>query len=721
MIQQIRKPAHGVAPKVACLALAAAFAAPAWGDDEDEFVARLTKPESTITLGVGHVSGDNQRFGVYNGLNREGTVGIGAFSLVKRDDASGTWFRAEGRNLGREQAEVRLEHERQGHWRYFVEVDQMTRAASYDVYSRLQGVGGNSLSYPATAGAQTRSTTLLPEFKTERVASRLGLTHLFTPELEIKLLFQNVEKKGERLFGRGTPSVQEFLAEPINSITRQVDLVLNYTGDKLQLSGAYYGSWYLNADNQLNVTGGDTALRTAAGPNLPFSVIALPPDNFAHQFDLTGGYQFTDTTRGNFTLAYTQARQIDSFPAVPAPTAGALPTGGLNRSGRSDLGGRLDTTLVNLNLTSRPIKELFLLGSYRYEDRHDRTAVARYINVTAFPASTDGFNEPRSLKVKTGKVEASYQLPQGFRLTAGIEAEEKEHSTAGVRVVGYRDKTDETSYRLELKRSISESINGALAYIHSERTGSSYRPLQQINAAGALVANTYSNRLQPIYIADRDRDRIRLFADWTPVDPLTIQLALEDSRDSYGPGRDAGNLGSRSGSARLYSVDASWTVSERWRANAWLSRNETRMNQADCVGVGASTACSAATYWTSALNNHVNAVGIGVRGKVTAAVDVGADAVVSRDKSVYNLGGAATSLPDIKYDQTTLKFFGRYALDKDTSLRLDYIFDHRKNNDWTWNGTPASGPYLYTDGTTLFQRPEDKVHFFGVSVSYAFR
>ncbi len=332
MIQQIRKSGHGVAPKVACLALAAAFAAQAWADDEDEFVARLTKPESTITLGVGHVSGDNQRFGVYNGLNREGTVGIGAFSLVKRDDASGTWFRAEGRNLGREQAEVRLEHERQGHWRYFVEVDQMTRAAPYDVYSRLQGVGGNSLSYPATAGAQTRATTLLPEFKTERVASRLGLTHLFTPELEIKLLFQNVEKKGERLFGRGTPSVQEFLAEPINSITRQFDLVLNYTGDKLQLSGAYYGSWYLNADNQLNVSGGDTALRTAAGPNLPFSVIALPPDNFAHQFDLTGGYQFTDTTRGNFTLAYTQARQIDSFPAVPAPTAGALPTGGLNRS-----------------------------------------------------------------------------------------------------------------------------------------------------------------------------------------------------------------------------------------------------------------------------------------------------------------------------------------------------------------------------------------------------
>lgn len=719
MYKHNRKDFCGSAPTALCLALALAFAGSARAEENDA-VARLIKPESNFTLGLGHVSGDSQRFGVYGGLGKEGTLGFGAFSIVNRDDATGTWFRAQGRSMGRDNAELRLEHERQGHWQYFLELDQMTRVSPYEVYSRLQGFGSNNLSYPATAVAQPRATALLPDFKTERIGTKLGLTHLFSPELEIRVLFQNVEKKGERLFGRGTPSVQEFLAEPINSITRQLDVALNYTGERFQISGSYYGSWYQNANNQLNIAGGNSAFTTPGGTSIPFTAMALPPDNFAHQIDVTGGYQFTSTTRANFTVAYTQARQFDSFPAVPA--AAVTPTGGLNMSGRSDLGGKLDTTLVNLGLTSRPLKDLFLLGSYRYEDRHDQTSVARYINVTFPPnSSTNGFNEPRSLTVKTGKLEASYQLPLGYRVSAGLENEEKEHSMAGVRVVGYRDKTKETSYRLELKRAISESINGSIAYIHSDRTGSSYRTLQQINASGPVV-NSYSNRLQPIYIADRDRDRVRIFADWTPLDPLTLQFALEDSRDVYGPGRDASNLGARSGGARLYSMDASWTINERWRANAWVSRSETWMNQADCVAPASATAvCSAASYWTSALNNHVNAIGVGLRGKVTGTIDIGADAMASRDKSIYGMAGAASPLPDIRYDQTTLRLFGRYALEKDTSLRLDYVFDHRRNNDWTWNGTPSSGAYLYTDGTYLYQRPDDKVHFIGLSVSHAFR
>ena len=699
--------------KAVSVAVALAFSAAAWSD-EDEVVTRLIRPESTVGLTVGRVSDTSQRFGVYNGLNKEGNVGIGEFSLVRRDDETGTWFRAQGRNLGLSNAELRFEHERQGQWQYFLEVDQLTRTTPYEVRSRIQGAGTNNLNIPA-AGV----IGLLPDVKTERLGSKLGFSHIFSPELEVRMLFQNVNKKGTRLFGRGTNtgSVQEFLLEPIDSTTRQLDMVLNYTGDKLQLSGGYYGSWFRNANTQLNIAGGNAALSAAAGPNLPFTVISLPPDNFAHQLDLTGGYQFTEKTRGSFTLAYTRALQVDNFASVPAPTIAGLglPAGGLNMSGRNDLGGRLDTTLINLGLTSRPIKDLFLLGNLRYENRQDMTAVAKYINVTATNSTTDGYNEPRSLKVSSGKFEASYHLPLGYRVTGGVEAEQKAHSTAGIRVVAYRDKIDEISYRVELKKAVAESLNGSIAYIHSDRTGSAYNTLQTYNAVTGVSPGTtaYSNRIQPIYVADRKRDKLRIFADWSPLDPLNFQFAFEDSRDNYGAGRDSLDIGVRSGSARLYSVDASWTVNDNWRANGWVSRNETRMRQAD--------GNTAATYWTSDLKNNVDSIGLGLRGKITTAIDIGADALVSRDTSIYGLGGAATSLPDIKYEQTTLKFFGRYAVDRDTSVRLDYVLDYRKTNDWTWNGTPTSGAYQYTDGTTLTQRPDDKVHFIGVSVNYAFR
>jgi MtrB/PioB family decaheme-associated outer membrane protein len=686
-------------------------------DDLDPEVLRLIKPESSFSLGIGSVSTDNQRYGMYNGQHESGVFGIGEFSLVRRDDVTGIWLRAQGRNLGIPQAELRLEHERQGHWQYFVEFDQFTRYSPYTLYSNLQGVGTNTLTYPSTSGAQPRSNSRQSDLRTERLNAKLGYNHLFSPELELRVLFQNTEKKGGRLFGRGNSTAQEFLVEPIDTVTRQLDVIVNYTGSRLQLSGGYYGSLFQNANTQLDIAGGDSALRTATGPNLPFTVISLPPDNIAHQLHLAGAYQFAEKTNGTFKLAYSTASQHDSFASVPAPTSGALPTGGLNMSGRSDLGGKIETTLINLGLTSRPIKNLSLLANVRYEDRNDATPIARYINVTSATSTTDGYNEPRSLTTLSGKFEATYQLPAGYRLTAGVDYEEKERSISGVRVVGYRERTEEISERIELKKSLAEDINGSIAFIHSDRTGSSYGTLQTWNATtGQFVPGlSYSNRIQPIYVADRVRDKIRLFGDWTPVDPLNIQLAVEGSADNYGAGRDSLDVGVRQGSAQLYSLDATWTISEKWRVNGWVSRSTTTMNQAD--------GNSAVTLWTAALNNQTDTVGLGMRGRLTGAIDVGADAMVSRDASEYRHGGAAAStpIPDIHYDQTTVKLFGRYALDRESNIRLDYVFDQRKTDDWTWNGTATSGAYVYTDGSWLYQNPNQKVHFFGLTYNYTFR
>lgn len=701
---------------VAATLIAFSTAGLAADEDLDPEVLRLIRPESTVSLGLGSVSGDSQRYGMYNGQHDSGIFGIGEFSLVRRDDATGTWLRAQGRNLGIPQAELRVEHERQGHWQYFVEYDQSTRYSPYTFYSNLQGVGSNSLSYANTNTAQPRSTAKLPDMSVERQNARLGFNYQFSPDLEFRVNFQNTEKKGERQFGRGTPSVQEFLVEPIDWVTRQLDVVLNYTGNKFQLSGGYYGSLFQNANNQLNIDGGNTALRTAASPNLPFTVMSLAPDNIAHQFHLTGAYQFTDKTRGTFKVARTLASQRDSFVSVPAPT-GAIPTGGLNMSGRGELGGRLDTTLVNLGLTSRPMKNLSLLANVRYEDRNDNTAVARYINVTSAASSTDGYNEPRSLSTLNGKFETSYQLPAGYRVTGGIDYEEKERSISGVRVVGYRARTQEISERIELKKSLAEDLNGSLAYIHSDRSGSAYGILQTYNATTGNVnpGASYSNGMQPIYIADRIRNKVRLFTDWTPLEPLNLQLAAESAEDNYGAGRNSLDIGVRRGSAQLVSLDATWAINDKWRVNGWLSRNVTRMDQAD--------GSSAATLWDASLINRTDTIGIGLRGKLTGTIDVGADAMLGRDKSEYKQAGAAANsqIPDIRYDQTTIKFFGRYALDKESNLRLDLVFDHRKTNDWTWNGAGSSGAYVYTDGSWVYQDPNQKIHFIGLTYNFAFR
>lgn len=726
------------APRFALKTLTAAILLALGGTamaDTDDEVARLITPESSVSLGAGYVNRDSQRFGMYNGLFREGSVGLFDFSYVKRDDDTGTWLRASGRNLGLDTREIRVEHERQGHWDYFLEYNEIPRVTPYGINTGVQGIGSNQQSVPATAAAGSEYT-----LKTERQRTSFGLTSALYGNFEFRMLLQNEDKDGSRLFGRGTPSFQEFLAEPIRSNTRQVDLMLDYTGERLQLSGGYYGSFYRNENKVLQVAGGNAAFTSGVGSlGVAMDNLALPPDNQAHQLHLSGGYQFDRTTRMNFKLARSMALQNDEFINVHYYN---LANDGVsaNTSGRANLGGRIDTTLANLSLSSRPTSKLSLLASLRYEDRDDKTSVARYITgltgtgaapvltPLAGTASTDGFNEPRSLTNITGKLEASYALPDGYRLTGGVDHDIKERSMSGVRVVGYRHKVEETSYRAEVKRAMSDTVNGSLAYVYSDRSGSDYRRLVTLDGStcyptAAFYAGGRCGLLQPIYMADRERHKLRLLTDWSPTEQINAQLMIEGSRDYYGTGRGLPDIGVRTGDYQLYSADVSYQPNDRWKLNAWVSRMETSISQGS---MASPTNATGVLYWSSSQKNTVDSVGAGMRGKLPLGIDVGVDYIFAWDRTDYTtLRDTATpatstaafpgALPEITYRQHTVRAFGAYPLDKNTTLRLDYMVDRRTLDDWTWQN------WQYTDGTRIFASPQTTVQFLGFSVLYAFR
>lgn len=672
----------------------------------DDSVGRLVHPDSTVTLGVGSVSADSQRFGTYNGLAKDGVHLIGDASIVRRDDATATWFRLDARNLGLDTREVRVEHERQGDWAYYLDYSETPRFAPYDVHTSLAGIGTTSQARPANAGNTQQPATSAPEteIKTERAKTTLGLTKALNPFLTFSATLQSEEKKGNRLFGRGTGGAQEFLAEPIRATTRQVDLTLTYAADKLQLKAGYYGSFFDNHNAALNISGGATGL-TAAPALTP---IALPPDNVAHQLHVAGSYDFTRTTRGTFKYAYERNTQTDAF-ILPVTRPRPLAAGtGTNDSGRSDLGGRLDTTLFNLGLTSRPVKNLSLLANLRHENRDDKTALAQYIFPgAAATATTDGFNEPRSIRMTSGKLEASYLLPAGYRVTGGIDYDKKSRSMNGVRIVGFRWQTEEVGYRAELNRSLSDAVTGTVSYGVSRRDGSDFKNLYRLDGTTPYPAGTGGGLLEPIYIADRERDKVKALIDWAPLDSLSLQLIAEDSRDRYGKRGRTPDIGVRSGDARLYSVDATYALSEAWQLTGYGSAFTTQVEQA--------TGATAAAYWTAGLKNVGAQYGFGIKGKVRGKVELGANLLWAEDRNEYHFGGAAASLPDINSVQTTMKAWARYAYDKDTAVRLEYVHDRRRTNDWTWNG------YVYTDGSWLYRNPNEKVNFVGVSVQHGFR
>lgn len=640
--------------------LAAAAPSPALADDDE--IKQLTKPESSARLGLGYLSDDDRRFGQYTGVRKQGGYLLLDLDYLKRDDATGTWTSFFGRNVGLHSRELRGEYGQQGNWRGFIDFSQIPRYEPVIVNTGLTGIGS---AQQALNGTALRNV----ELDTRRDRVGLGFDKQLMPGLDFQARYVTENKTGSRLFGRGTA---EFLTDPIDYRTQQLEATLGYGNEKYQLQAGYYGTAFSNKNSVLDVsTGAD---------------IALPPDSESHQMFLSGGYAFTPTTRGNFKAAYTRATQNDTFftaPTFPGNT-------------QTNLHGRVDTTLLQAGVTSRPTRELSLLGNIRYEDRDDKTPRVQFLTPST---GRDGFNTPFSRTTTSAKGEAAYMLPIDVRLIGGIDFEKRKRSVLTVRQASWREENDETTLRLEARRSLSETLNGSVAVLYGDRDGSSYLPANN-NAAIDLI--------DPVHFADRKRSKVRMSLDWVPVEALSLQLLVDVARDRY----HTRQLGPDTGKASSIAVDGNYAVTDAWQLLGWMSFDDNRIDQA--TQTGANGTQIPAQTWQAQLRNKGQAYGVGVRGKPTGAIDVGADWQYGRDSNAYNLNAVlppAALLPDITTRRSTMRLYGQYAVQKNLSVRLDVVYDRFKTSDWTWTN------WVYNDGSTA-TNPNTSSTFLGISIIY---
>lgn len=691
----------------------------------DDEVARLARPESSVSIGLGNWSRDRTQQGAYDGMRSDGAYGLIDADVVTRNDDTGTWFNFSTRSLGLQSREARAEWLRQGDIGATIEFSRIPRDMPYTVNTGLVGFGTST---------QTR-TNITPgagsnvELGTVRDNWKFGFYKNLARGLDFKFRFTNEDKSGNRHMSRG--GAPEFAVEPIDSTTQQAEATLDYAGEKLQLSGGYYGSWYENRNPLLSALG-PTAATTF--------FISMPLNNQAHQGFLNGGYQFTPTTRATFKIAYTRATVDERIPTVDIASVARL------AGSPTNLDGRVDTTLVQFGLTGRPTKDLSLSANLRYHDMRDKTPQARFVQTGAGTCATTATctdNTPMSFRTLTGKVEGTYRLPENFSLIGGLERRDQDRTVpvgigsinvAGVdqqRYVPFRSQVDETTYRLQLRRSMSETINASLAYLHSKRDGSGY----------TLTNEAESDQINPIHIADRKRNKWRGTIDWTPVESLSLQFNVEDARDEYGY-TVARPYGLRDGSAVLYSVDATYTINEAWQVTAWFSHDRTKAKQ---IGQRAANGGASAAEKEAHLEDLGKSLGFGVRGKPSERIRLGADVQWIRSDSKYPesiaFTGAATvafpsnngdtvvsPLPDIQNQLVRLKLFGTYAVQKNADVRVDLIHERWRTDDWTWtfaNGSPfvygADVPAPALDGTRVNTVPRQISNFVGVRYIYRFQ
>jgi MtrB/PioB family decaheme-associated outer membrane protein len=741
---------HGFSKKIMVLALLAAFGAAHAEEAED--ISQYIKPESSVSVGLGGASGDSREralFGQYNGMRTHSYSILLDIDYLNREDATGKWTALEGHNLGLENRELRFSQEHQGAWRYFLEYNHLVHRELRTIDTSLLGAG---TAMPIVSRLPTIGTGTDLDLAVKRESVGLGMEKWLTSSLQFEASIKNEDKNGARLFGKGfacsatwvtdgvcgssTQWAQLMLPEPINSNTRQLEAKLNFSGEKFLLTGGYYGSFYANAYGSLSPTVlgnlnnplGNPATLDAGLRNVLWQPVALPPDNQAHQLYFSGNYAFTPTTRTTFKYAYTHATQDDNFRGSGLTNA---------PSGKTDLGGVLDTHLLQLGLTTRPMPKLSLLANLRYEDRKDKTPQALY----SVEGSDPFTNSKYSLKRITGKLEGSYMMPDNYRVTLGTDYElmdRGEFSSPGCAAIdpstgeclgdsiagltALRAKTEELGYRAELRRAVSETLTGAFSFGSSRRDGSPWLKPNSLPATGVTAvtnAAIYGNGrgIFPMMFMDRNRDKVKLSADWAATQRLSLQFVAEDAKDEYSAPT---TKGLHDGGYLLYSVDAALNLSEAWKLTGYWSQGDQKLHIDHSTG------------YRAQLRNLNTTVGIGVAGKPSGRIEVGADLSYLNDDTAYNQelaaeGSAANAtllatsggLPHVNFRQSTLRLFGKYALEKNASVRLDLVHQRARFDEWTWEYNNV--PFAYSDNTTVSLQQQQKVTFIGAAYIYKWR
>ena len=527
---------------------------------------------------------DRARSGMFDGLRKHDTNGLLDFNYTNRAaGGDGRWLTVEGRNLGLDNREAFARWRGLGDFNLKGEYSEITRHDPRTINSSLSGAGTTNptVQFLAVPGTGTNQ-----NYELKRKAYSLDGSKYFG-NFQIEFNYKQEDKDGERFWGRGmacnsatAPAVGTYqasgicsnnsgqtallmLPEPVNSTIRQLDAKVNYSDGKLNLSAGYYGNYYTNNNgsltaNILNPAGayGNLNGGTQTNANL-MSFMATPmalwPDSQANQLFAAGNYRFTPHTSMNFKYSYTHATQNESFGAMGL-SLGAPPTNpGLNAAlgnTRGDLGGVLNTQKAQIGFATQPFAKAHLHGDLEYSSTDNKTPISMYNAqvASATPTYTTWTNSAMSPRKWGAKLEGNYMLPQNYLATLGAKWEHDDvgawtQSDAPGGISALRQKSETLSYRGELRKTISDTLTGAVSLNESRTSGASswLKPTGGINPSrvqrksGLRIRRHQCLRIQP-YGANC------LHAERQP----NAENSLERELGAHGPAFRAGLLRNRS-------------------------------------------------------------------------------------------------------------------------------------------------------------------------------
>ncbi len=716
-------------------------------------------------LGSIHSSDKAARFRDY-GDYRDGVL-LNYLNFGLEQTGTARYFDVTAGAVGREDQTYRATFGRYGDFRTNLYFSQIPKAFTDQARTVFQGAGSGNLTLtaglvpgnntPAQVAAALQSAR---PFDLGFTRKKAGLDIDATPGTDWRLYarYTQERKNGTRPFGGassypGIPAVETI--EPIDYKTHNLFAGMQWARDAYQANLSYSGSFFRNAIDTLTwenpLTVGDPAV-------LQRSRMDLYPDNGFHnlKLDLSAALPMRGRLSGG--LSWSRMTQDDDLiaPTVNSGILAGAPNVNLanwNTTGalsQKSAGARIDTRLIHLSGAFSPVQDLSLQARLR---RHEEDNKTRY---TAFNPLTgqfgylglDGGNNNnivpglfrvpiRSIPFESRKdsygVEGDYRLLRRTNVTLGYERENNRDS--------YREtgRTQEDRFRAGLNNQDIPWATVRLSYEHAKRSGDHYNydPNKLFYSGAALInAPATLAELRKYDLTDRRQQILNGRVNFLLARDMDLAVSGRYLDNDYGAAY--GRLGER-----ITAVNLEWNWQPRPGASVYayygFERMRNRMAQIsdDPAGWGTGNpnaggpAYPLANRWDEASRDDAHILGLGFRYAFGRAIlESGYAWLYSPYRTRYSftsggaiVGGAAAaatagnSMPDIMFRQQTLETSLKFALNKNTALRLYHRYEHAKFKDWHYDGLPL----VFANGAGVFlgAGPQNySVNVFGLFFQY---
>jgi MtrB/PioB family decaheme-associated outer membrane protein len=697
----------------------------AWAQDEeagdkdkgtDKKEAELSPVANEVSLGLYILSDDAFRYGKYSGLTDDGYYALLDFRLEKRpsweSDDTVRW-RLQGWRLGLDSRRLAFDYNDQGTQKFGFDYREIpnnrfshgqtpyraTDPGLWELTPDWQVAPGTS----NTLGFLNLQESLVDlQVDTKRRRMDLAFERKLGAAWLLDVDFRHETKEGTRtlgaIFGHSPANARSvILGAPVDWTTDIVEAMFEYTTSRIQFGAGAYASFFTNDESTFTFQNA-YGYRNGWAPGVEYpdsyGRVALEPDNSYLQFKAYGGINLTPSTRVTADFAYGMMEQDEALlpwsvnPELlvhtPVPLTAA--------------DAEVDTTMLNLRLTSQLARRLGLAANYHYDDRDNQTPRALYPYIGADsqnqrPYDDGRINLPYSYTKHRADATVTYRLAGATRLKAGAEYSDFSRDYQEV------SDSDELTWLAGISTRGWSNISLSLDLRTADRDVDAYTgnaPLIQSYLPGQVGADDYANHplLRKYYLADRDRDEARFRADFAPGPQVNIGLAASYAKDDY----DDSYFGLNQAKVESVSVDGGWYPQEHISLTGFYTWENYDAEQSARSFFNDASAADPANDWFADTTDDVDTWNVALNftdvGKERGwnGLDFGFDYTFSNTRSNIEVMAVTTSfqpvapLPQLQAKMRSYTLWGSFQLSGHSSIRLAAEASELSTSDWALDG-----------------------------------